>query len=79
MIAAAEQSTSIHGITFGDFVAKRSTATESEPGLTDALSLMPLVVELDLNQRCRIEIANIFDSITKHRPNCPTNRFTDLR
>src|SRR5215204_2388106 len=34
--------------------------------------------ELDLNQRRRIKMAAIFDSIAKHLPNCPTNRFTDL-
>ncbi len=38
MIAAAEQSTSLHEIAFGVFVARRSTGTESDAGLTDALS-----------------------------------------
>jgi len=57
MIAAAEQSTSLHGIAFGDFVAKRSTGAESDAGLTDArsacslagievVSLLPGCVEL---------------------------------
>jgi anti-sigma regulatory factor (Ser/Thr protein kinase) len=38
MIAAAEQSTSLHGIAFSVFVANRSTGIESDAGLTDALS-----------------------------------------
>ena len=41
MIVAAEQSTSLHEIAFGDFLAKRSTGTE-DAGLTDALSACSL-------------------------------------
>ena len=42
MIAAAEQSTSINEIAFGDFLAQRSTGTEGDAGLTDALSACSL-------------------------------------
>lgn len=38
MIAAAEQSTSLDEIVFGDFFAKRSTGTEPDADLTNALS-----------------------------------------
>jgi anti-sigma regulatory factor (Ser/Thr protein kinase) len=38
MIAATEQSSSLHEISFGDFLAKRSTGTEPDAVLTDALS-----------------------------------------
>lgn len=38
MIGAAEQSTSLDEIVFGDFFAKRSTGTEPDAGLTNALS-----------------------------------------
>ena len=41
MIAAAEESTSLHEIAFGDFLVKRSTGTE-DAGLTDALSACSL-------------------------------------
>ena len=33
----------------------------------------------DLNQRRRIEMAAVFDSVAKHLPEGATNRFTDLR
>jgi len=42
MIAAAEQSTSLNEIAFGDFLAQRSTGTEADAGLTDALSACSL-------------------------------------
>lgn len=38
MIGAAEQSTSLDEIAFGNFFAKRSTGTEPDAGLTNALS-----------------------------------------
>lgn len=38
MIGAAEQSTSLDEIVFGDFFAKRSTGTEPDADLTNALS-----------------------------------------
>ena len=38
MIAAAEQSTSLDEIAFGNFFAKRSTGTEPDADLTNALS-----------------------------------------
>src|ERR1044071_9048328 len=41
MIAAAERSTSLHEIAFGDFLAKRSTGAE-DAGLSDALSACSL-------------------------------------
>ena len=42
MIAAAEQPTSLNEIAFGDFLAKRSTGTERDAGLTDAISACSL-------------------------------------
>jgi anti-sigma regulatory factor (Ser/Thr protein kinase) len=42
MIAAAEQSTSLHEIALGDFFAERSTGAEPDAGLTDALSACSL-------------------------------------
>ena len=38
MIAAAEQSTRLNETAFSDFLGKRSTDTEPDAGLTDALS-----------------------------------------
>lgn len=35
--------------------------------------------EPDVNQRRRIEMAAIFDSVAKHLPKGAINRFTDLR
>lgn len=42
MIAATEQSTSINEIAFGNFLAQRSTGTEPDAGLTDAISACAL-------------------------------------
>jgi hypothetical protein len=50
---AAEQSASLHEIAFGNFLAERSTGTEPDAGLTDALSCLfsELVAELVYNER----------------------------